>query len=156
MILKGAPGKLRSIATKVMIQVAAKLGASNGNPEMEKSSSLFLPLFDNHPTLSAVYDKTFKWCNNRKAELDKDPINTIFNLYPKAVKKNDTAVVLGSVEFGDISAEEVVVDEVQTDTILKRSLFFKKMRIIKLQLNTGPDGIRIVELTEKLLQETIK
>ena len=94
---------------------------------MEESSNLFLPLFDNHPTLSGVYDETFKWCNNRKAELDKDPINTIVNLYPKAVKKNDTTVVLGSVEFGDISAEQVVVDEVQTDKLLQR-IHFKKMK----------------------------
>jgi hypothetical protein len=103
---------------------------------MEESSNLFLPMFDNHPTLSGVYEETFKWCNNRKTELDKDPINTIVNLYPKAVKKNDTKVVLGSVEFGDISAEQVVVDEVQTDEILQR-------RHLKIKNNLIAAGYRI-------------
>lgn len=53
-------------------------------------------------------------CQQMKSELRSDPIQYVVDLYPKAVKKNDTVINMGKVDFKLLSTKRVWTSEVCT------------------------------------------
>ena len=46
-------------------------------------------------------------------EFEVDPMRLIIDLYPRAVKKNDTVIQLGNVDFNSLSADRVWTNQVR-------------------------------------------
>lgn len=87
---------------------------TNSNPDLAEEHNVFLPTFspESNSSLLRTYEQIFKICNKTRSFLNDDPIRTIRDVYPRAVKRNDTDIHLGSVSFSRLSAEEVLTDEV--------------------------------------------
>lgn len=51
-------------------------------------------------------------CEQMKNDLRFDPIQLVVGLYPRAVKKNDTVINLGKVDFKQLSTKRVWTTEV--------------------------------------------
>lgn len=51
-------------------------------------------------------------------ELEVDPSKLIVELYPQAVKKNDSIIQLGNVNFNTLSADRVWTNEVPCTSML--------------------------------------
>lgn len=87
---------------------------ANSNPQKSDSDNVFSPTFSKilDGTLSSVYANGISSCQNMANELKFDPVRLIVDLYPKAVKKNDTIIRLGKVDFNLLSTKYVWTDDV--------------------------------------------
>ncbi|KAI9558066.1 hypothetical protein GHT06_014819 [Daphnia sinensis] len=89
--------------------------AANSNPEASDRDNLFLPFFSRqlNSTLSTIYTNSLSSCHEMITELQVDPSKLILELYPQAVKKNDSVIRLGNVNFKTLSAGRVWTNEVE-------------------------------------------
>lgn len=74
----------------------------------------FAPKFSNklHSTVTSMHDRNLDTCKQTRSKLKTDPIGLIVDLYGQAVKKNDSHISLGSVEFRNLTAKKVYTNEV--------------------------------------------
>ncbi|KZS11248.1 putative Closca [Daphnia magna] len=88
---------------------------ANSNPDTSDKDNLFLPFFSSqlNSTLSTIYKNSLSSCNQMITELEVDPSKLIVDLYPQAVKKNDSVIQLGNVNFNTLSADRVWTNEVE-------------------------------------------
>lgn len=93
--------------------------AANANPSLADKDNVFVPKFSDrlHSTVTALHEKNLNTCKQTRLRLKDDPMGLIFNLYSQAVKKNDTHISLGSVEFQKLTAKKVVTNEVRLSVI---------------------------------------
>ncbi|XP_057379728.1 uncharacterized protein LOC130702079 [Daphnia carinata] len=88
---------------------------ANANPETSDRDNLFLPFFSRqlNSTLSTIYKNSLLSCREMITELEVDPSKLILELYPQAVKKNDSVIQLGNVNLKTLSADRVWTNEVE-------------------------------------------
>ena len=48
-----------------------------------------------------------------RTELEVNPLQLLVDIYPQAVKKNDSVIRLGNVEFNSLFANRIMTNEVQ-------------------------------------------
>lgn len=82
--------------------------------------NVFIPKFLNslHSTVTNIHEKNLNECQNTRSKLKDDPIGLILSLYSQAVKKNDTRITLGKVEFRNVTAKEIITEEVNLKIIM--------------------------------------
>jgi hypothetical protein len=90
------------------------LAVANSNPAKSYNDNLFSLKFSHqlNATLSTVYSKGMSTCHQLRSELEVDPLRLITELYPRAVKKNDTVIQLGKVDFSSLKAGRVWTNQV--------------------------------------------
>ena len=71
-----------------------------------------MPQFEVQETLSDLYESALSWCRRSAKDLLENPINALAHVYPRAVKKNDTEIVLGRTVFAHVSAKQVFTEKV--------------------------------------------
>ena len=90
---------------------------TNKNPSLSGENNIFLPEFyslsrNGAPGSRAWHNNAFNWCRSSLTSLKKDPFAVITDSYPSSVKKNDTDIKLGSASFQNLTAHEVLANEV--------------------------------------------
>lgn len=103
----------RAKFTKFFVQYLSAV--ANSNPVQLDRDNLFLPRFSlsSESTLAATYAKDKIFCQQLRSELEVDPAGLIVDLYPIAVKKNDSMIRLGKVDFNKVSAASVWTNQVE-------------------------------------------
>ena len=66
-------------------------------------------------------------CHQMRTELEVDPTKLIIDLYPRAVKKNDTIIQLGKVDFKSLSADRVWTNQVRLWLVIMQNIGSAKM-----------------------------
>ena len=117
------------------------LAAANDDPEVSGSDNLFALSFERiHPnstrSITASLNKNLATCLQIRSDLNEDPIGVIFNLYSRAVKKNDTRPSLGRITFdGSFSARRVSTNQVVLpDGTRKGSLQVQQLNSLHIKL----------------------
>lgn len=59
-----------------------------------------------------MYAEGMSSCHQMRNDLEVDPVKLIMELYPLAVKKNDSVIRLGNANFNILSADRVWANEV--------------------------------------------
>ena len=62
-----------------------------------------------------------------RTELEIDPTKLIIDLYPRAIKKNDTVIQLGKVDFKSLSAHRVWTNQVRLWLVIIQNVGSAKM-----------------------------
>ena len=98
----------------MLIRTIIFLAVANSNPQQSDSDNLFIPIFSRrlNDTLTSVYTKSISSCHRMRNELEVDPIGLIVDLYSQAVKKNDTVIPLGKVDFKLLSTQRILTKQV--------------------------------------------
>lgn len=116
------------------------IAVANSNPAQSDGDNLFLLNFSISPdaTLATARAKDIALCHQLRSELEVDPAKLIVDLYPLAVKKNDSVIRLGKVDFNQVSVANVWTNQVKSPNrliLLKERLLKKYNFAFRWQIN---------------------